>query len=122
MLKVQCALNTSVLTLYDWLRIRAATCVSPLVLLALPCAKKVKNVLHDKLHVVPRAAAVNAQGVRQNAHLHGAVRSAGEHVIGRGGFDLHDARAEVAEERLSGVFVVEGVQEGLCRHAPHLTD
>lgn len=91
----------------------------PLVLLALPCAKKVKNVLHDKLHVVPQA---NAQGVRQDAHLHGAVRSAGEDVIGRGRFDLHDARAEVAEERLSGVFVGEGVQEALRRHAPHLTD
>lgn len=75
-----------------------------LVLLLLPCAK-IKNVLRDKLHISLDAA----DAVRQDSHLHGTVRSAGEEVIGRARFDLHDARAEVAEEGLAGVFVAKSV-------------
>lgn len=74
-----------------------------LVLLLLPCAK-IKNVLRDKLHI-----SLDAAVVRQDSHLHGTVRPAGEDVIGRARFDLHDARAEVAEEGLAGVFVAESV-------------
>lgn len=75
-----------------------------LVLLLLPCAK-IKNVLRYKLHISLDAA----DAVRQDSHLHGTVRPAGEEVIGRTRFDLHDACAEVAEEGLAGVFVAESV-------------
>lgn len=74
-----------------------------LILLLLPCAK-IRNVLHNKLQV-----SFDAAVVRQDSHLHGSVRPTGEDVIGRAGFDLHDACAEVAEDGLSGVFVAEGV-------------
>ncbi len=80
------------------------------------------RVLHDEPDVALGCAAVEAQSVGEQAQLHGAVRAAGEDVIGRAGLDLlHDTCAQVTEERLASVFVTEGVQEALGGHAPTLT-
>lgn len=79
------------------------------------------RVLDDEPDVVLHAAAVEAQSVRQEAELHCAVGAAGEDVIGRAGLDLHDTCAQITEERLTSVFITEGVQEALGGHAPHLT-
>lgn len=78
------------------------------------------RVLDDEPDVVLHAAAVEAQSVRQEAELHCAVGAAGEDVIGRAGLDLHDTCAQITEERLTSVFITEGVQEALGGHAPHL--
>lgn len=62
----------------------------------------------------------HAEAVGQDPHLHGAVGAAGEDVIGRPHLDLHDARAQVPEERLAGVFAGEGVERTLRGQAPDL--
>lgn len=54
---------------------------------------------------------VDTEAVREDPHLHGSVGAAGEDVIGRPHLDLHDARAQVPEQRLAGVFVGKSVEE-----------
>lgn len=79
-----------------------------------------EKVLHDELNVVLHIDAVCAEGVREDPHLHGAISPAGEDVTARSRLDLHDAGAQVPEERLPGVFIREGVQQGLGGRTPYL--
>lgn len=65
-------------------------------------------------------AADDAEAVGEVPHLHRSVGAAGEDVIGRPHLDLHDARAQVPEQRLAGVFVGEGVEQTLGGQVPHL--
>lgn len=62
----------------------------------------------------------DTEAVGQDPHLHGSVGAAGEHVIGRSHLDLHDARAEVPEQRLASVLVWKRVERTLCGQAPDL--
>lgn len=62
----------------------------------------------------------DAEAVGEDPHLHGAVGAAGEDVIGRSHLDLHDAGAQVPEERLASVLVGEGVERTLRGQAPNL--
>lgn len=64
---------------------------------------------------------VDTEAVGEDPHLHGPVGAAGEDVIGRPDLDLHDARAEVPEQRLASVFVGEVVERTLCGQAPDLS-
>lgn len=83
--------------------------------------------LYDELHVALHVAVVvvvvadGAEAVGEGPHLHGAVGAAGEHVIGRRHLHLHDARAEVPEQRLASVFVGEGEEQRLRGQAPNLS-
>lgn len=80
--------------------------------------------LDDELDVVLEVVVVvvdDAEAVGEDPHLHGAVGAAGEDVIGRAHLDLHDARAEVPEQRLAGVLVGEGVEGALRGQTPDLT-
>lgn len=61
-----------------------------------------------------------AEAVGEDPHLHGAVGAAREDVVGGPHFDLHDAGAQVPEERLASVLVGEGVERTLRGHAPDL--
>lgn len=63
---------------------------------------------------------ISAEAVGKDPHFHGAVGAAGEDVIGRLHLHLHDARAQVAEERLPSVFVGEAVEQTLRGQVPHL--
>lgn len=80
--------------------------------------------LYDELDVVLEVAVVvvvhNAEAVGEDPHLHGPVCAAGEDVVGRPHLDLHDARAEVPEDRLARVLVREGVEDALRGQAPDL--
>ena len=58
--------------------------------------------------------------VGEDPQLHGPVGAAGEDVIGRPHFDLHDARAQVPEQRLAGVFVRKREEETLRGQTPDL--
>lgn len=60
------------------------------------------------------------EAVGEDPHFHGAVGAAREDVVGRPHFDLHDAGAQVPEERLASVLVGEGVERTLRGHAPNL--
>lgn len=62
----------------------------------------------------------NTVTVGEDPHLHGSVGTAGEDVIGRPHLDLHDARAEVPEQRLASVLAGEGVERTLCGQTPDL--
>lgn len=62
----------------------------------------------------------NTEAVGEDPHLHGSVGAAGEDVVGRSHLDLHDARAEVPEQRLASVFIWEGVEGTLRGQAPNL--
>lgn len=62
----------------------------------------------------------NIEAVGEDPHLHGSVGAAGEDVVVRPHLDLHDARAEVSEQRLARVFVWKGVERTLCGQAPNL--
>lgn len=60
------------------------------------------------------------EAVGEDPHFHGAVSAAREDVVGGPHFDLHDAGAQVPEERLASVLVWEGVERTLRGHAPDL--
>lgn len=79
--------------------------------------------LNDKLDVIFEVAVVivdRTVAIRQDPHLHGTVGAAGEDVIGRSRLDLHDAGAQVPEERLTSMFIRKVVNKGLCGQAPDL--
>lgn len=82
--------------------------------------------LYDELDVILEVAMVvvvvvdNTEAVREDPHLHGSVGAAREDVIGRSHLDLHDAGAEVPEQRLASVLVGKGVERTLCGQAPDL--
>lgn len=82
-----------------------------------------KKNLNDELDVVLEVAVVvvvDAEAVGDDPHLHGPVGAAGEDVVGQSHLDLHDARAQVPEERLAGVFVWKRVERRLRGQAPNL--
>lgn len=62
----------------------------------------------------------NTEAVGEDPHLHGSVSAAGEDVIGWSHLDLHDASAEVPEQRLASVLIGEGVEWTLSGQAPNL--
>lgn len=72
--------------------------------------------LYDELDVTVVVVVVigYAEAVGEDPHLHGPVSTAGEDVIGRSHLDLHDAGAQVPEERLASVFVGKVVERTLC--------
>lgn len=82
--------------------------------------------LYDELDVILEVAMVvvvvvdNTEAVREDPHLHGSVGAAREDVIGRSHLDLHDAGAEVPEQRLASVLVGKGVERTLRGQAPDL--
>ena len=81
--------------------------------------------LYDELDVAPEVAVVIVVGgdvvaVGQDPHLHGAVGAAREDVIGGPRLQLHDARAQVAEQRLARVLAGEVVEQSLVGQAPDL--
>lgn len=85
--------------------------------------------LYEELDVALEVAVVvvvvvvvsdGAEAVGEDPHLHGAVGAAREDVVGGPHFDLHDAGAQVPEERLASVLVGEGVERTLRGHAPDL--
>lgn len=81
--------------------------------------------LYDELDIVLEVAVVvvvvdNTVAVGEDPHLHGSVGAAGEDVIGRPHLNLHDARAEVPEQRLASVLAGESVEWTLCGQTPDL--
>ncbi|KAG7237539.1 hypothetical protein INR49_032156 [Caranx melampygus] len=58
-----------------------------------------------------------AEGQREH---HAESKAGGKDMIGRSHLDLHDARAQVPEQRLAGVFVWKGVEETLRGQTPNL--
>lgn len=81
--------------------------------------------LYDELDVILEVAMVvvvvdNTEAVWEDPHLHGSVGATREDVVGRSHLDLHDAGAEVPEQRLASVLVGKGVERTLCGQAPDL--
>lgn len=58
--------------------------------------------------------------VREYPHLQGTVCTTGEDAIAGTGLHLHDASADVAEDRLLSVFGTERVHQPVAGQFPHL--